>query len=162
MRADESARSLRQRRRLVRPRSARGRRRIEARRLDVDDHEVPCGVHSSALLPAPTRLRVLLAHRGFAHLRQGAGCRRSGCREACGGTSRFGGPVDCYQIVTGRLPYFPLPSFVTLFAFGGRGDLGEPVTNCGRTQHAAALLDRRGRRLLGHIAPLATVTSSTW
>jgi len=68
---------------------------------------------SSALLPAPTRLRVLLAHRGFAHLRQGAGCRRSGCREACGGTSRFGGPVDCYQIVTGELSDFPLPSFVT-------------------------------------------------
>src|SRR6476620_8661076 len=80
----------------------------------------------------------------------------------CGGTSRFGGLVDCYQIVTGKLPYFPLPSFVTLFAFGGRGDLGEPVTNRGQTQHAAALLDRRGRRLLGHIAPLATVTSSTW
>ena len=108
---------------------------------------------SSALLPAPTRLRVLLAHRGFAHVQQGAGCRWSGCREVCGGTSRFGGPVDCYQIVTGKLSYFPLPSFVTLFALGGRGDLGEPVTNRGQTQHAAALLDRRGRRLLGHIAP---------
>ena len=71
-------------------------------------------------------------------------------------------PSRLLTIVTGKLSYFPLPSFVTLFAFGGRGDLGEPVTNCGRTQHAAALLDRRGRRLLGHIAPLATVTSSRW
>jgi len=71
-------------------------------------------------------------------------------------------PSRLLTIVAGKLSYFPLPSFVTLFAFGGRGDLGEPVTNRGQTQHAAALLDRRGRRLLGHIAPLATVTSSRW
>jgi hypothetical protein len=28
--------------------------------------------------------------------------------------SELSGPVDCYQIVTGELSYFPLPSFVTL------------------------------------------------
>ena len=43
-----------------------------------------------------------------------------------------------------------------LFALGGGGDLGEPVADRGQAQHAAALLDRRGRGLLGDVATRAS------
>jgi hypothetical protein len=39
-----------------------------------------------------------------------------------------------------------------LFAFGGGGDLGEPVADGGQAQHATALFDRCGGGLLGDLA----------
>ena len=43
-----------------------------------------------------------------------------------------------------------------LLTFGGGGDLAEPVTDGGQTQHAGALLDRRDRGLLGDAAPASS------
>ena len=45
------------------------------------------------------------------------------------------------------------PQVGQLFALGGGGDLGEPVADGGQAQHATALLDRGGDRLLGDGAP---------
>ena len=68
---------------------------------------------SSASPPAPTRRRNRLARSALPSQRQTSGQRRAARQTVRGVALRISGLVDCYQIVTGELSDFPLPSFVT-------------------------------------------------
>jgi hypothetical protein len=84
------------------------------RRLDVDDHEVPCGVHFFSIAACTDKNAESVGAQRYTVSTTNIGQRWAARQTVCSISFRISGPVDCYQIVTGELSYFPLPSFVTL------------------------------------------------
>lgn len=86
---------------------------IEALRLDVDDHEVRCGVHVFSIAARTDKNAKLIGALLFTVRTADIGRRRTADWTVGGIASRFSGPVDCYRIITRDLSDLPLPTFVT-------------------------------------------------
>jgi hypothetical protein len=79
------------------------------RRLDVDDHEVPCGVHFFSIAACTDKNAESVGAQRYTVSTTNIGQRWAARQTVCSISFRISGPVDCYQIVTGELSYFPLP-----------------------------------------------------
>lgn len=66
---------------------------------------------------------------------------------------RLGGPAAVPVVELGHHQLGEEAEVGQLSAFGGGGDLGEPVVDGGQPQQAGAGVDRRDRHLLGHAPP---------